>query len=77
MHMTGLSAGGSIDSGMAHGLAVNPGSGAGQCGTTRTYYLNYICSSYYTAKFWGLDGTSGGGTAAASPDVSAPTTMAS
>ncbi|WP_329126941.1 extracellular catalytic domain type 1 short-chain-length polyhydroxyalkanoate depolymerase [Streptomyces sp. NBC_01465] len=49
-------------SGMAHGLAVSPGSGADQCGTTGTYYLNYICSSYYTAKFWGLDGTSGGGT---------------
>jgi poly(3-hydroxybutyrate) depolymerase len=49
-------------SGMAHGLAVNPGSGADQCGTTGTYYLNYICSSYYTAKFWGLDGTSGDGT---------------
>ncbi|MFD7484610.1 extracellular catalytic domain type 1 short-chain-length polyhydroxyalkanoate depolymerase [Streptomyces mirabilis] len=49
-------------SGMTHGLAVNPGSGTDQCGTTGTYYLNYICSSYYTAKFWGLDGTSGGGT---------------
>ncbi|MFI6566079.1 PHB depolymerase family esterase [Streptomyces sp. NPDC050534] len=42
-------------SGMQHGLAVNPGSGADQCGTTGTYYLNYICSSYYTAKFFGLD----------------------
>ncbi|MEU9971890.1 PHB depolymerase family esterase [Streptomyces sp. NPDC051014] len=49
-------------SGMAHGLAVNPGSGADQCGTTGTYYLNYICSSYHTAKFWGLDGSGGGGT---------------
>ncbi|MFJ2302251.1 PHB depolymerase family esterase [Streptomyces sp. NPDC087787] len=43
-------------SGMAHGLAVNPGSGADQCGSTGTYYLNHICSSYHTAKFWGLDG---------------------
>ncbi|MEU0601810.1 PHB depolymerase family esterase [Streptomyces sp. NPDC006393] len=43
-------------SGMAHGLAVNPGSGADQCGSTGAYYLNYICSSYHTAKFWGLDG---------------------
>ncbi|MFD1047086.1 fibronectin type III domain-containing protein, partial [Kibdelosporangium lantanae] len=42
-------------SGMAHGLAVNPGSGIDQCGTTSTYYLGYICSSYYTAKFFGLD----------------------
>ncbi|MFJ8271990.1 PHB depolymerase family esterase [Streptomyces sp. NPDC094154] len=50
-------------SGMAHGLAVNPGSGADQCGSTGAYYLNYICSSYYTAKFWGLDGSgSQGGT---------------
>ncbi|MFB7509302.1 extracellular catalytic domain type 1 short-chain-length polyhydroxyalkanoate depolymerase [Streptomyces broussonetiae] len=48
-------------SGMAHGLAVNPGSGADQCGSTGTYYLNYICSSYYTAKFWGLDGSGGQG----------------
>ncbi|MGQ5638998.1 MULTISPECIES: extracellular catalytic domain type 1 short-chain-length polyhydroxyalkanoate depolymerase [unclassified Streptomyces] len=48
-------------SGMAHGLAVNPGSGADQCGSTGTYYLNYICSSYYTGKFWGLDGSGGQG----------------
>ncbi|MER6323215.1 extracellular catalytic domain type 1 short-chain-length polyhydroxyalkanoate depolymerase [Streptomyces coelicoflavus] len=41
--------------GMAHGLAVSPGSGADQCGSTGTYYLNHICSSYYTGKFWGLD----------------------
>jgi len=40
---------------MAHGLAVSPGSGTDQCGTTSTYYLGYICSSYYTAKFFGLD----------------------
>ncbi|AKJ15500.1 esterase [Streptomyces incarnatus] len=47
-------------SGMAHGLAVNPGSGADQCGSTGTYYLDHICSSYYTAKFWGLDGSGSG-----------------
>jgi poly(hydroxyalkanoate) depolymerase family esterase len=45
-------------SGMGHGLAVNPGSATGQCGTTGTYYLNYICSSYYTALFWGLNTSS-------------------
>jgi len=45
--------------GMAHGLAVNPGSGTDQCGTTSTYYLGYICSSYYTAEFFGLDQTNG------------------
>ncbi len=49
-------------SGMGHGLAVAPGSGADQCGATGAYFLGYICSTYYTATFWGLDGgTSGGG----------------
>jgi hypothetical protein len=43
---------------MTHGLAVDPGSAADQCGSTGTYYLNYICSSYYTAEFWGLTSTS-------------------
>ncbi|MGW4161852.1 extracellular catalytic domain type 1 short-chain-length polyhydroxyalkanoate depolymerase [Streptomyces sp. NPDC004788] len=42
--------------GMAHGLAVDPGSGPEQCGSTGTYYLDTICSSYHTARFWGLDG---------------------
>ena len=47
-------------SGMAHGTAVNPGSAIDQCGTTGTYYPNYICSTYYTAEFFGLNQTSGG-----------------
>ncbi|MBL1118623.1 PHB depolymerase family esterase [Streptomyces sp. 110] len=47
-------------SGMAHGLAVDPGSGADQCGTTGTYYIDSICSSYHTARFWGLDGSGSG-----------------
>ncbi|MFJ7912014.1 PHB depolymerase family esterase [Kitasatospora sp. NPDC096204] len=47
--------------GMSHGLAVDPGSGTGQCGATGAYYLNTICSSYYTAAFWGLDGSGSGG----------------
>ncbi|MET8544390.1 PHB depolymerase family esterase [Kitasatospora sp. NPDC004799] len=47
--------------GMAHGLAVDPGSGTGQCGATGAYYLDTICSSYHTALFWGLDGTGGDG----------------
>ncbi|RKE17294.1 PHB depolymerase family esterase [Streptomyces sp. TLI_171] len=46
----------SID-GMGHGLAVNPGSGTGLCGSTGAYFLGTICSSYYTAAFWGLDGS--------------------
>lgn len=48
-------------SGMGHGLAVDPGSGTAQCGATGAYFLDYICSTYYTASFWGLDGSSGGG----------------
>ncbi|MCN9242380.1 PHB depolymerase family esterase [Streptomyces sp. RY43-2] len=48
-------------SGMGHGLAVNPGSGADQCGSTGAYYLDYICSSYHTARFWGLDGSGSSG----------------
>ncbi|MET7730219.1 PHB depolymerase family esterase [Streptomyces sp. NPDC005402] len=47
-------------SGMAHGLAVDPGSGAEQCGATGTYYLDTVCSSYHTARFWGLDGAGQG-----------------
>ncbi|MGW0120329.1 extracellular catalytic domain type 1 short-chain-length polyhydroxyalkanoate depolymerase [Streptomyces sp. NPDC003327] len=46
--------------GMAHGLAVDPGSGAEQCGTAGTYYLDTLCSSLHTARFWGLDGQGGG-----------------
>ncbi|MGC0208741.1 PHB depolymerase family esterase [Streptomyces levis] len=48
-------------SGMGHGLAVDPGSGPGQCGSTGTYYLDTVCSSYHTARFWGLDGDEGTG----------------
>lgn len=42
--------------GMGHGVAVHPGSGTDQCGSTGAYFLDYICSSYYTAQFWGLTG---------------------
>lgn len=62
-------------SGMGHGLAVSPGSGATNCGTTGAYFLNYVCSSYYTVRFWGLDGstgTGGGGTGT----LAAPTGLA-
>ncbi len=41
--------------GMAHGLAVDPGAGPTQCGTTGTYYLDFICSSFHTGVFFGLD----------------------
>ncbi|QKW25582.1 PHB depolymerase family esterase [Streptomyces seoulensis] len=59
-------------SGMAHGLAVDPGSGADQCGSTGSYYLDTICSSYHTARFWGLD-QSGGGSGSTLPAPSAVT----
>ncbi|MFE4392905.1 MULTISPECIES: extracellular catalytic domain type 1 short-chain-length polyhydroxyalkanoate depolymerase [Streptomycetaceae] len=56
-------------SGMGHGLAVHPGSGADQCGATGAYFLDTICSGYYTAQFWGLDGGSG----PTDPGLPAPT----
>jgi hypothetical protein len=45
-------------SGMGHATAVHPGTGTDQCGSTGAYFLDYICSSYYTAQFWGLTGGS-------------------
>ena len=42
--------------GMGHGAPVDPGSGATECGATGRYFLDGICSSYYTARFWGLEG---------------------
>lgn len=52
---------------MGHGLAVHPGSGVDNCGATGAYFLDYICSSYYTMKFFGLDGQS------QTPTLPAPT----
>jgi poly(3-hydroxybutyrate) depolymerase len=43
---------------IGHGTPVDPGSATSQCGTTGTYYLASICSSYYIAQFWGLTGSS-------------------
>ncbi|MFF4753555.1 extracellular catalytic domain type 1 short-chain-length polyhydroxyalkanoate depolymerase [Streptomyces sp. NPDC002514] len=60
--------------GMGHGLAVDPGSGAQQCGTTAAYFLDTICSSYYTARFWGLDRS--GGTDPGGAQLPAPTGLA-
>ncbi|MFE4449832.1 PHB depolymerase family esterase [Streptomyces sp. NPDC056796] len=48
-------------SGMGHGLPVNPGSGADQCGATGAYFLNTVCSAYHTGVFWGLDRDAPGG----------------
>ncbi|MEU0563033.1 PHB depolymerase family esterase [Dactylosporangium sp. NPDC006015] len=42
--------------GMTHATPVDPGSATEQCGTAGTYYKDTICSSYYQARDWGLDG---------------------
>jgi len=41
--------------GLTHGTPVDPGSGATECGATGPYFLDGICSNYYTARFWGLE----------------------
>ncbi|MEV4298172.1 extracellular catalytic domain type 1 short-chain-length polyhydroxyalkanoate depolymerase [Microbispora rosea] len=43
-------------SGMGHGLPVDPGGAADQCGATAAYFLDTICSAYHDARFFGLDG---------------------
>lgn len=46
--------------GMGHGTPVDPGTGESQCGTAGAYILDVnICSSYYIARFWGLDNLDG------------------
>ena len=41
--------------GMSHGVPIDPGSGADQCGTADQYVIDVdICSSFFIAKFWGL-----------------------
>lgn len=46
--------------GMGHGTPVDPGTGETQCGTAASYILDVnICSSYYIARFWGLDDLDG------------------
>ncbi|HEY0529977.1 MAG TPA: PHB depolymerase family esterase [Actinoplanes sp.] len=56
--------------GIGHGTPVDPGSSESQCGTTGTYYLASICSSYYIAQFWGLTG----GSSTPPPTTTPPTT---
>jgi hypothetical protein len=40
--------------GMAHGTPVDPGGAEDQCGATGAYFLDFVCSSYRIAVFWGL-----------------------
>ncbi|WP_243762491.1 PHB depolymerase family esterase [Streptomyces sp. Tu 3180] len=42
--------------GIGHGTPVDPGSGTQQCGSTgAAYFLDSICSSYWIARFFGLE----------------------
>jgi len=43
--------------GMGHGTPVDPGGATEQCGNAAAYFLDTICSSYHTARFWGLAGS--------------------
>ena len=60
--------------GIAHGTPVDPGGAENQCGTTGTYYLASICSSYYLAQFWGLTGSTPPATTPTTAPTSAPPT---
>ncbi|MCK2218629.1 PHB depolymerase family esterase [Actinomadura sp. ATCC 31491] len=53
--------------GMGHGLPIDPGGAADQCGATAAYFLDTICSAYHDARFFGLDG------GATTPPPSTPT----
>ena len=49
-----------VITGMGHGTPVDPGSGETQCGTAGAYMLDVnLCSSYYIARFFGLDDLDG------------------
>lgn len=57
-------------SGMGHGLPIDPGSAADKCGATAAYFLDYICSAYYDAIFFGLNGSGPGPSPTGSPTPS-------
>ncbi|WP_440070531.1 extracellular catalytic domain type 1 short-chain-length polyhydroxyalkanoate depolymerase [Streptosporangium sp. OZ121] len=42
--------------GMGHGLPIDPGGAADQCGSAAAYFLDTICSAYHDAQFFGLTG---------------------
>jgi poly(hydroxyalkanoate) depolymerase family esterase len=56
--------------GMGHGTPVHPGTGVDNCGSAGAYFLDTICSAYYTAQFWGLTG----GATTPPPTTTPPTT---
>ena len=56
--------------GMGHGTPVDPGTGETHCGTAGAYILDVnLCSSYYIARFFGLDNLDG---VAPSATITAP-----
>lgn len=57
--------------GMAHGTPVDPGGADAQCGTTAAYFLDFVCSTYYTTRFWGLTGAGPGPSPTATPGPTA------
>jgi len=63
---------------MAHGTPVDPGTGAGQCGTAGAYILDVnICSSYYIGKFFGIIGDTGTTTTTSSTSSTSSTSTSS
>ncbi|WP_433556227.1 extracellular catalytic domain type 1 short-chain-length polyhydroxyalkanoate depolymerase [Pseudonocardia xinjiangensis] len=56
--------------GMGHATPNDPGTGAQQCGQAGAYFADTLCSSWYDAVAWGLDGGSGG----TPPTTTTPTT---
>jgi len=60
--------------GMGHGTAVDPGTGATQCGVAGAYILDVnICSTYYSATFFGLNSGGGGTTTTTAPTTTTTT----
>ena len=58
--------------GMGHGTPVDPGGADNQCGATAAYFLDFVCSTYYTAVFWGLTAGGPGPSPTASPTSTPP-----
>lgn len=62
--------------GIGHGTPVDPGSGDQQCGATGApYFLGSICSSYWIARFFGLEGAGSGGASLPAPTGLATTAV--
>lgn len=62
--------------GMSHGTAVDPGTGADQCGATGAYFIKAVCAAVYDVRWFGLDG-GGSGTPTPTGTPTATTTPTS